>query len=121
MGREVRMVPENYEHPKDENGYYIPLIYSKEELEKLETECDIPYMFEKIEPSFNMYCMYETCSEGTPLTPIFKTKEELARYCADNKISYFGRMTANYEQWMGVINGSLGGYLGINGNGFFCA
>ena len=26
MGREVRRVPKNWEHPKDENGNYIPLL-----------------------------------------------------------------------------------------------
>lgn len=43
MGREVRMVPENWEHPKDENGKYIPLmngdfsnILSKYKEEKLQ-------------------------------------------------------------------------------------
>lgn len=25
MGRELRKVPANWEHPKDENGHYIPL------------------------------------------------------------------------------------------------
>ncbi|HEY0657275.1 MAG TPA: hypothetical protein VGD05_02315 [Pyrinomonadaceae bacterium] len=32
------------------------------------------------------YQLYESTSEGTPLTPPFATKEELARYCADNKV-----------------------------------
>jgi len=110
MGREVRMVPEGYIHPK--NGYhYVPLLYTKnDEI----PNCD--YMFDKIDSSFNKYCMYETCSEGTPLTPLFDTPEELAKYCANNGVSYFGNMTASYEQWMNIINGSSGGYLGIDIN-----
>jgi len=31
MGREIRHVPENWEHPKDENGNYIPIEEWKEE------------------------------------------------------------------------------------------
>lgn len=27
MGREVRRVPENWEHPRNEKGDYIPLFY----------------------------------------------------------------------------------------------
>lgn len=27
MGREIRRVPKDWEHPKDKNGHYIPLMY----------------------------------------------------------------------------------------------
>lgn len=47
--------------------------------------------------------MYETCSEGTPLSPIFATPEELARWLADNNASAFGSQGATYEQWLGMI------------------
>ena len=45
--------------------------------------------------------IYETCSEGSPISPAFETPEELARWLTDNS---FGSMTATYEQWL------LGGY-----------
>jgi hypothetical protein len=40
MGREIRRVPENWEHPKSDNGDYIPLHDGKysEELEKWKLE-----------------------------------------------------------------------------------
>lgn len=44
--------------------------------------------------------MYETCSEGTPLSPGFATPEELARYLADHGASAFGAETASYEAWL---------------------
>lgn len=47
--------------------------------------------------------MYETCTEGTPISPAFTTAEELAQWLADNGTSAFGRMTATYEQWLGTI------------------
>jgi hypothetical protein len=44
--------------------------------------------------------MYETCSEGTPISPAFATPEELAHWLADNNASAFGREGATYEQWL---------------------
>jgi hypothetical protein len=47
--------------------------------------------------------MYETCSEGTPISPVCATPEELARWLADNHASAFASMSATYEQWLGTI------------------
>lgn len=52
------------------------------------------------------FMMYESTSEGTPISPAFTTPEELARYCADNGVSAFGRDTATYEQWLNVAKGA---------------
>jgi hypothetical protein len=46
--------------------------------------------------------MYETCTEGTPISPAFATPEELAHWLADNGASAFGDLTATYEQWLCV-------------------
>lgn len=50
------------------------------------------------------FMMYETCSEGSPISPAFATPEELARWLEDNGASSFGSMTATYEQWLAMIN-----------------
>ena len=47
--------------------------------------------------------MYETCTEGTPISPVMETPEVLARWLADNGASSFGSQTATYEQWLGMI------------------
>lgn len=44
--------------------------------------------------------MYETCSEGTPISPVMATPEELARWLADTGASAFGGQTASYEAWL---------------------
>ena len=49
--------------------------------------------------------MYEDTSEGTPISPAFKTPEELARWLADNNASAFGSDTASYEAWLRVARG----------------
>lgn len=49
--------------------------------------------------------MYEDTSEGTPISPAFKTPEELARWLADNGASALGSETASYEGWLKVCKG----------------
>jgi hypothetical protein len=62
--------------------------------------------------------MYETCSEGSPISPAFGTPEEVARWCADNGASAFGSMTATYEQWLRVANGGFAPSAVLDAKGF---
>lgn len=48
------------------------------------------------------YQMYENTSEGTPISPVCETPEELARWLTDNKASAFASMTASYEEWLSM-------------------
>lgn len=57
-------------------------------------------------PKGDGWQMWETTSEGSPISPVFATPEELARWLADTKASTFGRMTADYETWLKMIKGS---------------
>lgn len=50
------------------------------------------------------YQMYETCTEGTPISPMMDSPEALARWLADNGASAFGDQAASYEQWLGMID-----------------
>lgn len=47
--------------------------------------------------------MYETTSEGTPISPVMETPEELAQWLVDNEDSAFGEETASYEAWLATI------------------
>jgi len=144
MGRKIRMVPPNWQHPKDAKGNYIPLrngfaqaetewnegyaAWQRGEIEdwlpenhgptkwKPKTEAALKcasfsewrggrpspdeYMPAFADGSATMLMMYEDTSEGTPISPAFKTPEELARWLADTEASAFGGMTATYEQWL---------------------
>ena len=53
------------------------------------------------------FMMYEDTSEGTPISPAFATPEELARWCADNGASAFGRSTASYDAWLRIARGGF--------------
>lgn len=53
------------------------------------------------------YMMYETCTEGTPISPAFATPEELAQWLADTGASANGSQTASYEGWLRVARGGF--------------
>lgn len=47
--------------------------------------------------------MWETVSEGSPISPVCDSPESLARWLADNKASSFGRHTSTYDEWLAMI------------------
>lgn len=49
--------------------------------------------------------MWETTSEGSPISPVFDTPEKLARWLADTGAKTFGPMTTDYETWLKMIKG----------------
>ena len=126
MGREVRRVPPDWRHPKnEETGRYKPLCDGKqypelaaEFMEKANTEGlqeaidyfggapdQSDYMPLWSEDEATHYMMYEDTSEGTPISPAFETPEALARWLADTGASAFGDSTATYEGWLRVAQG----------------
>lgn len=116
MGREVRSVPQGWEHPKNDAGRSIPLLpdfpYSEDEVHEGLADgwltdnpphygCDL--MPQWPEEKKTHYQMYETCSEGTPISPVMGTPEALAKWLADNSASAFAGMTASEEDWLSTI------------------
>lgn len=115
MGREVRMVPPNWEHPKrEDNKSYHPIFDRtyKQELDEWlqnfdrirkngpsegdyyetfeEWLCDNPppssidYYRPYEDSEATWVQVYETVSEGTPVTPPFATKKELVDYLVNH-------------------------------------
>ena len=126
MGRECRRVPPGWKHPK-ENGNYVALHagdWYLDALENWDEEVDQEHAPLEPDPADYMpvwtpeeathYQMYENTSEGTPISPVFSTAEECARWCAENKVSAFADMTADYEWWLNVIRGTGGIGLMVN-------
>lgn len=118
MGREVRMVPPHWKHPKKWNpaGEYPQPMYDRTYEEAADEwmkeyadflanpkematakKADAPYFWDwhgqppdkeyyrpyKSEDA-TWYQLWETVSEGTPVSPPFATKEKLAQYLAVN-------------------------------------
>ena len=127
MGREVRRTPLDWKHPKHHSGArdgdYRPLFEGHNFKGEPNFETDLaafkldPEDFDE-EPNAYDYMpawtpeqavgwqMYENVSEGTPISPVFETAEELARYLADRPINEHGWFTRNstYEVWLGMIH-----------------
>ncbi len=145
MGREVRRVPEGWEHPRDEEGRYVPLLGGDFSADEKEWEAGLSlwcrglrddyeggqephgerrdiygwvawndgsprredYMPAWLPEQRTHFMMYETTSEGTPISPAFATPEELARWLADNGASALENMKASYEDWLRVARGGF--------------
>lgn len=135
MGREVRRVPADWQHPQDQNGQFVPLMYGyNAEAERYQKEKegwesgDFP-SYATAESRFMTYeewageaprqsdympdfdasvathwQMYETTSEGTPISPVFASPEELALWLFENNASAFGNTTATFEEWLAMIH-----------------
>lgn len=124
MSREVRRVPRDWKHPKDPNGRYVPLLaefnYTPEEIEEGLTDGWLnKYMPDygiAVMPTFadadaTFYMMYETCSEGTPISPAVESEGDLAQWLADNNASWFGDIRATAEQWLHAIRTNTAGLV----------
>lgn len=133
MGREVRRIPKDWVHPPDRalfdgkdladdlarwdkeaaawNRGEFPEYVSAEnqEVSYAEWAGDRPnpdsYMPVWTPEEATHLMMYETCSEGSPISPAMETVEELARWLADTKASIFGSNSADYDTWMQIMVG----------------
>lgn len=120
MGREVRRVPLDWQHPTDERGRYQPLydndydtaarewldelmaweVGTHPDRQKAEEQYGARYFWDwhgdpPDKDSYRErawtaeeatgYQFYETVSDGTPLSPVFATQEELVAWLVTNK------------------------------------
>ncbi len=54
-------------------------------------------------PTGDGYQLWETTSEGSPVTPVFSSLEKLAEYCEENSTT-FGSDRATKEEWLQMFN-----------------
>ena len=63
-------------------------------------EDELKAIFDKCEtPIGEGYQLWETTSEGAPISPVFATKEELAIWCADGA-TIFGYEKMSADEWL---------------------
>jgi hypothetical protein len=127
MGREVRRVPKDWEHPTSDGITCIPLHegpfeQALEDAKKYPDEEWVPersgYMPTWADEERTHYQMYEDTSEGTPISPVMESPEELARWLVDNEASAFAGDTASYDSWLAVAKGGWApSAIGIVGQG----
>jgi hypothetical protein len=106
MGREIRRVPPTWEHPKNYQGHYQPLYdrpwrdamqewfsdYGDEwqtwtDKEDIEGPPDPEYYRPVWSEEPTAYQMYETVSEGTPVSPVFLTVDKLRTWLLEQGYS----------------------------------
>lgn len=89
MGREVRRVPPDWVHPTDEKGSHIPMFSrtlaqrTADAVEWSEEPPDSSTYWPEFGDRATHFQIYEDVSEGTPISPVKATPEELARWLAD--------------------------------------
>jgi len=81
MGRELKRVPLDFDWPsgKTWSGYLPENKYNP--------------------PSGIGYQLWETTSEGSPMSPVFSTLDELCEWCEYNNASIFANDTMSKECW----------------------
>jgi hypothetical protein len=117
VNREVRIIPKGWRHPKDEGGRYSPLrpvdlwpataaaraawVREYEEEPKRADFMPDPGVTTEI-------ALYETTSEGTPISPPFADTAEgrlaLVNWCAGNARTW-GEDRADPETWAAILFG----------------
>ncbi len=112
MAREARRVPAGWQHPKDTRGRFIPLFHGEEGLPS-----EDGYMPTWSSKEATHLMMYETTSEGTPISPVFATAEELAHWLANNKVAVYASTTATVNEWLQVIMDGFDSFLAITREG----
>lgn len=120
MGREMRRVVVNWDHPQDDSGY-IPLFeIRRRQADLKEYYSELKYFVRNGKkgefpwypdpkhymPEGKWYQLFENTTEGTPLSPPFKKAEELIDWLVNNK-DFYGK------QWdrEGAVYVVTGGYV----------
>jgi len=122
MGREVRRVPANWDHwsysdqPLFDN-FRAKLARWVEHNDKWNQGFELNYTTKQWEPIADKYknisySEYDT-TEGTPISPVMATEDDLIDWLVDNKASAFGDMTGNRDYWTSVVKQNSGGLITI--------
>lgn len=73
----------------------------------------IDYMPDWDESERTHYQAYENTTEGTPISPVMATEDDLIDWLVDNKASAFGDMTGDRDFWTSVVKQNSGGLITI--------
>jgi hypothetical protein len=126
--RTVKRVPIDFDWPIGEvwPGYYLGVC------DAMADKCDLCKKFADLSgikttyecpdldihpPKGDGWQLWETTSEGSPSSPVFKTADELAEWCVKNA-TFFADIGGTKEEWVKSILGDMDGdSLAIMGEG----
>lgn len=131
MGRELKRVPLDFDYMKNRvwYGYYLSLSTCVggngehcEQCKKMAQVKNIPmtdygcpdwdiFLEEPIKklkellevPKGEGFQLWETTSEGSPISPVFETLDELCEWCEDNATT-FGHLKASKKEWREMLS-----------------
>ncbi len=114
-GREVRIIPRGWQHPKTPDGRYQPLLPADYEFDDDERSPQMPDA-SGLPDAETEIAAYENVSEGTPISPPFPNTREgrlaLVNDCAEHATT-FGDHRADAEAWAAILFGDAS--VGIDG------
>ncbi|MEY9237731.1 hypothetical protein ABIF65_003730 [Bradyrhizobium japonicum] len=100
MGRQVRRVPADWQHPK--NGRrYIPLRKADDALARA-TDQRMPAWPAE---ACTHWQLYETTTAGTPLSPPCASARDLAKWLAAHHVEAGPGFTGSEGEWLRMIEG----------------
>lgn len=133
MGREIRRVPKDWNHPKNRDGHFVPLYdddyetacqewwnkalawQSAENTDDAKDENPwywdwdgMPPDKELYRPTFeaaaDSYQIYETVSEGTPVSPVFDSQEVMIEWMTSpiDRHSEWNRGMSDWQSMQGM-------------------
>jgi hypothetical protein len=110
-GREVRIVPKGWQHPRNDRGRYAPILPANYAFDDEAHEAGgVARMPDAsgLHADETEIVVYETVSEGTPISPVFPNTPEdrlaLVNYCAEHATT-FGDHRADAEAWAAILFG----------------
>ena len=128
MGREVRRAATGFDEPLRKTwwGYLLPPIMCQSCTDGKNAAAEYGncpvcegerQVWPKVEPpaiplgkiptwqleGYPGWQMWETTSEGSPISPVCSSPEALAKWLTDNHASAFGGMEATYDHWLAMI------------------
>lgn len=130
MGREVKRVPLDFDHPLHKVWYGYQITFCHEEYREgcercrefarimgiptekyegiqIDNPCPAWTKHFKVDPPEGEgWQLWETTTEGAPISPVFKTPEELAEWSEENA-TVFADIKATKKEWLEAIQGGL--------------
>lgn len=142
MSREIRRVPKDWEHPKKRNGSFQPmydddfateaekwisnfLLWQKGEHPEqdpnykyyweIDTPPD-PLYYHSFSSDPTHYQIYETVSEGTPVSPVFETEDQIYEWLIGRGVSEKAARNFVRDKWCisGMFSPETGFVSGMN-------
>lgn len=102
MGRELKRVPLDFDHPLRVRwpGYVQPDGLSDE-------QADAWYTTGRVDPPAGEgFQLWETTSEGSPVSPVFATLDELCTWC-ETGATTFASFRATAAEWRNMLGGDF--------------